>query len=113
MIDAEDKTHRLIPFPARLKILLVHRFPVMDGPYLNSAGARWVEANDLHTQFFDAGVGCCWFAQIGDDEPVTGETQADAVTRLARVKGLELRYDAAGALTKPAYWRRLPPRTTE
>ena len=85
----------------------------MDGSYLNSPRARWVAANEVQTQFFDAGIGCCWFAQIGDEEPVTGETQAEAVIRLARVKGMELRYDASGALSKPAHWRQPSPRATE
>jgi hypothetical protein len=67
----------------------------------NSARARWLKANAVHTQFFDAGFGCCWFAQVGEEEPVTGESEAEAITRLARVKGLDLRWDAPGAASKP------------
>jgi len=43
---------------------------------------------DVQTQFLDAGIGCCWFAQQGDDEPVCGETEDAAIERLARENGL-------------------------
>jgi hypothetical protein len=52
--------------------------------------ARWLAANNVRTQFFDAGIGCCWFAEMGDEEPVSGETQDEAIERLARIKGLTL-----------------------
>ena len=51
---------------------------------------RWLEANDVHTQFFDAGIGCCWFAGKGEDEPVVGETEDAAIRQLAQTRGLTL-----------------------
>jgi hypothetical protein len=56
----------------------------------NPARTRWLEANDVYTQFVDAGIGCCWFAQQGDQEPVSGETEYEAIARLARCNGFEL-----------------------
>jgi hypothetical protein len=53
-----------------------------------SARARWLQDHDVHTQFLDAGIGCCWFAQLGDDEPVCGETEDAAIALLARENGL-------------------------
>jgi hypothetical protein len=56
----------------------------------NPARTRWLEENDVHTKFLDAGIGCCWFAHKGDEEPVTGETEYEAIARLARKNGLAL-----------------------
>ena len=56
-----------------------------------AARARWLEANDVHTQFVDAGIGCVWFAQQGDQEPVCGESEYEAIVRLAHEYGIELR----------------------
>jgi hypothetical protein len=56
----------------------------------NSARARWLEANDVHTEFLDAGIGCYWIAEKGDEEPVTGVTEDEAIARLARKHGWEL-----------------------
>jgi hypothetical protein len=53
--------------------------------------ARWLEEHDIHTRFLDAGIGCCWFAQQGDSEPVSGETENEAIARLARENGLPWR----------------------
>lgn len=50
--------------------------------------ARWLEEHDIETEFLDAGIGCCWFAQQGDREPVAGETEEEAVARLVQVLGL-------------------------
>ena len=52
--------------------------------------ARWLEENGVETEFLDAGIGCCWFAYRGDKEPVWGETEYEALMRLARENGLEL-----------------------
>jgi hypothetical protein len=61
-------------------------------PQLSSdyARLRWLVENDVHTQFLDAGIGCCWFAHQGANEPVTGETEDAAIERLARENGLKL-----------------------
>jgi hypothetical protein len=62
----------------------------LDEPKDDTARARWLEANDVHTRFLDAGIGCCWFAEKGDEEPVTGATEDEAIARLARQNGLAL-----------------------
>ena len=59
-------------------------------PKGNSARTRWLEANDVHTEFLDAGIGCGWFARKGDEEPVTGATEHEAIARLARKNGWDL-----------------------
>jgi hypothetical protein len=48
------------------------------------ARAHWLATHDVHTLFLDAGFGCCWFAQKGDEEPVTGDTEEEAIARLVR-----------------------------
>ena len=87
-LDAEawDKTDRQFQFP---------KARVTAGPgtqvlHNNPARTRWLEENDIHTQFLDAGIGCCWFAQQGDQEPVSGETEEEAIERLARQNGIQL-----------------------
>ena len=88
--EAWDKTDRQFRFPVRglaggssMQALIHHL-----------ARNRWLEANDVHTQFFDAGIACCWFAQQGDQEPVSGETEDEAIARLARENGFELWVEA-------------------
>ena len=53
------------------------------------ARARWLLEHNVHTQFLDAGIGCCWLAYQGDDEPVCGETEEAALERLAQQTGLD------------------------
>ena len=86
-----DKTDRQLRFPGW------HHSSrrVMEGSSTqalssNPARARWLKENDVHTQFFDAGIGCGWFAQQGDQEPVSGETEDEAIARLARENRIEL-----------------------
>jgi hypothetical protein len=89
-LEEWDKTDRPFHFPSRESTV----DEVMEGatPHaLNSkARSRWLEAHDVRTQFLDAGIGCCWFAQLGDQEPVSGATEEEAITRLAQENGLEL-----------------------
>ena len=56
----------------------------------NPARTQWLEANHVHTEFVDAGIGSCWFAEQDDNEAVCGETEDDAIAELARKKGLVL-----------------------
>ena len=56
----------------------------------NPARARWIEEHDVHTEFLDAGIGCCWFAEQGDHGAVIGETEDAAIAQLAKVNGWEL-----------------------
>lgn len=56
----------------------------------HSPRARWLQEHDVHTEFVDAGIGCCWFAYQCDDEPVCGETEDAAIARLASKNGLPL-----------------------
>lgn len=72
----------------------VFETPGPQEPDSYAARERWLEANDVHTEFIDAGIGCCWFARIGDEEPVTGSTEDEAIARLARLNGLETRLAA-------------------
>jgi hypothetical protein len=60
----------------------------------NPVRARWLEANHVRTEFLDAGIGACWFAEQDDAEAVCGETEDDAIAQLARNKGLVLWGDA-------------------
>lgn len=53
------------------------------------ARVRWMIENDVETEFLDGGIGCCWFAFRGD-KVSSGETENDALERLARETGLEL-----------------------
>jgi hypothetical protein len=59
-------------------------------PRCNPARKRWLEVNDVHTRFVDAGIGCCWFAGKGDQEPVSGETEDEAIAQVAGINGLGL-----------------------
>jgi hypothetical protein len=56
----------------------------------NSARTRWLEANHVHTEFLDAGIGACWYAGQDGTEAVCGETEDDAIAQLARNNGLVL-----------------------
>jgi hypothetical protein len=51
---------------------------------------RWLREHDIDTEFLDAGIGCCWFARQGDQEPVCGETEEEALERLAQENGFKL-----------------------
>ena len=84
--ESWDKTDRIFQFPARSA-------PFRDGSgkhlgVSHAARGRWLREHDVTTEFLDAGIGCCWFAQQGDDEPVCGETEDAAIARLARENGL-------------------------
>lgn len=63
-------------------------------PTINPARARWLEEHDVHTEFLDAGIGCCWFAEKGDQGAVIGATEDEAIARLARNNGWELWVEA-------------------
>jgi hypothetical protein len=78
-------------------------------PERNAARVRWLVANDVHTEFFDAGIGCCWLARIGDQEPVIGPTEDEAIARLARLNGLELIFEVWHQLTGEAAPRSVRP----
>ncbi len=90
-LEAQDKTDRPFRFPAknRLYEFMAGTFP-LNRP---DARARWLTENDVHTELMDGGIGCCWFARQGDDEPVCGETEYDAIARLVQEKGMELGRD--------------------
>lgn len=53
-----------------------------------SAFRRWQRVNDIHVRLFDLGFASAWFAQQGDQEPVSGETEAEACAKLARELGI-------------------------
>lgn len=100
-IVAPDDLRELGDFEDWEKMDWPLRFPLRDRdwPYYhegisppepNSLRLRWLADHDVHTEFLDAGFGCCWFAQQGEQEPVSGETEYDAIVRLARENGLEL-----------------------
>jgi hypothetical protein len=86
---AWDHTDRLLQFPARNQTSESHwdRSTVQAGPVWSDR-ARWLQEHDVHTQFLDGGIGGCWSAQHGDDEPVFGETEEVAIARLMRESGL-------------------------
>ena len=48
-----------------------------------------MKKHDAHTEFFDVGIGCGWFAYLGDGEPVCGDSEENALARLAEENGLE------------------------
>jgi hypothetical protein len=73
-VDSWDKTDRQLHFRA--------------AEDSRATRARWLQEHDVHTEYLDAGIGCCWFAYQGDDEPVCGETEDAAIARLARENGL-------------------------
>jgi hypothetical protein len=55
-----------------------------------AARSRWLAEHDVQTEFLDAGIGCCWFAQQGDGEPVSGDTEESAIAHLAAERGWKL-----------------------
>ena len=87
-LEAWEKTDRPLQFPASDKTTETATDPAP----LRSDGARirWLIDNDVHTEFLDAGIGCCWFAYRGEKESVSGESEDAAIERLARENGLEL-----------------------
>ena len=88
-VDLWDKTDRQLHFPERHGApALVSEGSASKAADSNSARARWLLKHDVHTQRLDAGIGFCWFAKQGDDEPVSGETEDAAIARLARENGL-------------------------
>jgi hypothetical protein len=84
--EAWEQTDRPLQSPAR------QHSATPDGDdstsSVGSVRARWLQAQDIRTEFFDGGIGCCWFAQQGDGEPVCGETEEVAIARLMHKKGL-------------------------
>ncbi len=90
-LEAQDKTDRPFRFPARNRLydFMARTFP-LNRP---DARVRWLTENDVRTELMDGGTGCCWFAYQGDDEPVCGETEYDAIARLVQEKGWELSRD--------------------
>jgi hypothetical protein len=86
--EAWDKTDRLLRYPGRGRST---GFSASAEPLTSdSLRARWQLQHDVHTEFVDVGFGCCWFAYQGDQEPVNGETEIEAIARLARCNGLKL-----------------------
>lgn len=84
--EAWDKTDRPFRFPGR-------RHGTAADPRASatdSARMRWLEQNHVYTEWIDAGIGCCWFAYHGDEEPVCGETEHEAISRVAEQNGLTL-----------------------
>ena len=87
-VETWEKTDRQLRIPSHLLRRVVEP-PSPQARSNHSARTRWLEENDVETQFIDAGIGCCWFAQIGDREPVSGETEDEALARLARENGFD------------------------
>ena len=87
-LEAWEKTDRPLQFPQRDPT--TETSPESAPPNSEGARIRWLQDNDVHTEFLDAGIGCCWFAYRGEKEPVSGESEDAAIERLARENGLEL-----------------------
>ena len=88
-VDSWDETDRQLHVrPTPQKSAAVNYGSGTQSDDQSSARARWLHEHDVHTELLDAGIGCCWFAQQGDDEPVCGETEDAAIARLARENGL-------------------------
>ena len=82
--DAWDRTDRLFVFSRR------SRGWTAGGAFASDdSRVRWLMENDVHTEFVDAGIGCCWFA-YRDDMESSGETEEAAIHRLAEDTGLRL-----------------------
>src|SRR5688572_13340621 len=83
-LETWDTTDRALPYPARHRTSVEARVrwktEIADRSILR---AQWLRKYDVHTRLVDAGIGCCWFAQQGDDEPMCGETEDAAIARLA------------------------------
>lgn len=88
-LDLEDweRMDRPLRFPAERTTPQLKAGGTHD---VNPARARWLEEHDVRTEFLDGGIGCCWFAQQGEQEPSSGETEDEAIEHLARERGLEL-----------------------
>jgi hypothetical protein len=65
-----------------------------NSPWLNpeTEAGRWLKEHDVHLEFVDGGIGCCWFAYERDEEPVCGETEEAALEKLARANGAEISF---------------------
>ena len=87
--DAWDRTDRPFRYPAWAQTI-GRRAKHSQGAVEDSAHEKWLQEHEIHTEFLDAGIGCCWFASQGDQEPVCGETEEEALARLARQKGFKL-----------------------
>ena len=87
VIDVQDNTDRQLRFP-KWRESFDSRMTTQS--IFNPVSDLWLKENDVHTEFLDAGIGCCWFAYQGDQEAVVGETQDEAILRLAACNGLQL-----------------------
>ena len=91
--ERRDKTDRPLRFPAGRKTVQDRgqmERSSSEETAINSARNQWLETHDVQTYFFDGGIGCCWFAQQGNQEPVCAETEDQAIERLAGQNGIEL-----------------------
>ncbi len=82
--EAWEQTDRPLIFPSRNEIPR----PSQEVTSAQVARKRWLAENGVQTEFLDGGIGCCWFARQGDLEPVSGQTEEEAIARLARERGL-------------------------
>jgi hypothetical protein len=83
-LEMWDKTDRPLPYPARHRASVPVRARSLSELADSTVfRARWLKKHDVHTRLVDAGIGCCWFAQQGDDEPMCGDTEDAAIARLA------------------------------
>lgn len=82
--ESWELTDRLLRFPTRMH----DRRSLKATTQAHLARKRWLEENGVQTEFLDGGIGCCWFAQQGDHEPVSGLTEDEAILRLAQARGL-------------------------
>ena len=88
-LESWHKTDRPLNISARIHTALAAaETPSKREVRWRAARSRWLQHHNVHTQFCDAGIGCCWFAQLGDDEPVCGETEDAAIARLAQDCGI-------------------------
>ncbi len=88
-LELDDRTDRQFHFPSWYHTLHgLKKAPSTPVVRDDSARSQWLKEHDIRTQFMDAGIGCCWFAQQGDQEPVSGETEDEAIARLAQENGL-------------------------
>ena len=90
-VDSWERTDRQLHFRARPATPSQVDYGSSTRPTESqSLRGRWFRENDVHTEFLDAGIGCCWCAYQGDDEPVYAETEDAAIALLARENGLPL-----------------------
>ena len=87
-LEAWAKTDRPLRLPARVPLSATvpdsNSFAADDKTVLT----RWLEEQDVRVELLDAGIGCCWCAYLGDDEPVCGESEKAALENLARANGV-------------------------